>query len=142
MADFVKAALQRQQFCTGLSQRLLGFLHHRQHIGADLLPDGCVLVHGVEDGTVELAFIQRRRGMAVFCTELQPGDTPPDDALFSVSGPCHPLVGGTALTAHQQFRQGVFAGIFSEFRLAALLQHLSLAGAARHFFPHQIECLS
>ena len=34
MADFVEAALQRQQFCTGLSQRLLGFLHHRQRIGA------------------------------------------------------------------------------------------------------------
>ena len=59
MADLVEAALQRQQFCTGLSQRLLGFLHHRQHIGANLLPDGRILVHGIEDGVVEFAIIQR-----------------------------------------------------------------------------------
>ena len=58
---------------------------------------------------MESALIQRLGVMTVFGAEFQPGDASPHDALLAVSGPGHPLVGGTAFAAHQQFRQSILA---------------------------------
>ena len=79
--------------------------------------------------------------MAVFRAELQPGDAPPDDPLFPVSGPGTPLVVRTALPTHQQFTEGVLGGILALLSLARFLHHLPLAGPPGHLLPHLIKDL-
>ena len=59
---------------------------------------------------MELALIQCRGVVTVFRAELQSGHAAPYDPLFPVSCPSHSFVRGTALTAYQQFCQGVFTG--------------------------------
>lgn len=89
-------------------------------------------VNASEDSRMQLSLFYRGRGVAIFRPEFQPGDTPPDDLLFSVPGPSHPLVGSTAFPADQQLGQSIFIGIFALFRFSCLLHHLSLTGPARH----------
>ena len=110
-----------------------------QELLRDLLPGLVEAVDGLQDGPVQLVLIQRGRSMAVFRAELQPGDAPPDDPLFPVSGPGASLVRRTALSAHQQLRQGVFGGIFALFRPSGFLHHLPLAGPPGHLLPHLIK---
>ncbi len=112
-----------------------------QELLRDLLPGLVEAVDGLQDGPVQLVLIQRGRSMAVFRAELQPGDAPPDDPLFPVSGPGASLVWRTALPAHQQFGQGVFGGVFTLLGLARFLHHLPLAGPAGHLLPYLIEDL-
>ena len=79
--------------------------------------------------------------MAVLRPEFQPGDTPPHDPLFPVSGPGHPLVGGPAFPAHQQLGEGVFGRVFAQLRFAGFLHHLPLAGPAGHLLLDPVEQL-
>ena len=58
-----------------------------QELLRDLLPGLVEAIDGLQDGPVQLIFIQCGRSVAVFRAELQPGDAPPDDPLFAVSGP-------------------------------------------------------
>ena len=91
---------------------------------------------------MELALIQCRGVVTVFRAELQSGHAAPYDPLFPVSCPSHSFVRGTALTAYQQFCQGVFTGVFPQLCFATLLQYFALAGATRHLVSHLIEHLS
>ena len=88
---------------------------------------------------MQAVLIHAGRVMAVFRAELQPGDTPPDDPLFAVSGPGTSLVRCTALSAHQQLGQGVFGGVFALLRLSGFLHHFPFAGPPGHLLPHLIK---
>ena len=91
---------------------------------------------------MQFFLIQGRRAMAVFRSEFQAGDTSPHDALLPVSGPGIPFIGRTALPTYQEFREGVFGGVFAQLCLAVALHDLPLAGPASHFFLYSLEPLS
>ena len=108
-------------------------LHFRSSLGK--------LVDGLLDGLMQFFFVQCGGVMAVFRSKFQPGDAPPNDPLFSVPGPGHPLIGRSALPAHQQLGEGVFGRVFAQLRLASFLHHLPLAGPSGHLLLYPVEQL-
>ena len=97
------------------------------------------LIDALQDGLMQFVLIHAGRAVAVFRAELQTGDTPPDNALFAVPGPCASLIGRTALSAHQQLGQGVFGGVFALLGLTRFPHHLPLATPPGHLLPHLIK---
>ena len=80
--------------------------------------------------------------MAVLRTELQPGDTPPDDSFLPVSGPGASLVRRSTLSADQQFTEGILGRILALLGFPGFLHHLAFAGPAGHFLFHPVVDLS
>ena len=76
--------------------------------------------------------------MAVFFSEFQPGDTPPDDPFDAISGPGAPLIRGTTLPTNQPLTQGVFGGILALFCFSAFLQDFPLAGPPCHLLLYPL----
>jgi hypothetical protein len=88
---------------------------------------------------MQFFLIQGRRSMAVFRSEFQARDAPPHNSLFPVSGPGTPFIGCTALPTYQEFREGVFCGVFTQLCLAVALHDLSFAGPASHLLLNPVK---
>ena len=91
---------------------------------------------------MQFFFVQRGGVMAVFRSKFQPGDAPPNDPLFLVSGPGHPLIGRSALPAHQQFRKCILGGVFAQLRFTGFLHHFPLTGTAGHLLLYPVKHFS
>ena len=111
------------------------------HLRSAKAHDAYGFIYGGENCLMQLTLVQRRGVMAALRAELQPGDAAPHDSFCPVPGPGHPLVGRTAFTADQQFRQGELPGVLPQFRPPPLLQHLPLAGPACHLSLYPVERL-
>ena len=68
-----------------------------QELLRNLLPGLVEAVDGLQDGPVQLIFIQRGGVVAEFRAELQPGDTAPDNALLAAIPFRPPFVGRASI---------------------------------------------
>ena len=115
---------------------ILGFQPHTdvqlkgtQHISTLL----CRAQDCRHDGILQHTFFHCRRVVAVFLAEVQPVNAPPDRFLLTFDCPGASAVRCTTLTADQQFRQGILAGVTALLGFGAFLLDLTLAGTPGQF---------
>ena len=85
--------------------RILGCLYPEQ------------LIHGGDDGVVDVALIQSGRLLTDLPAMLQPVLAPPDDPFDPFLRPDHPAIRAAALPTDQQLAEHILSAVFPKLRL-------------------------